>query len=97
MPTRNVVLTDRQSTMVDALIESGRYQNASEVLRDGLRMVEQRHREEVAKLDALRQAANVGIAALGRGEFNEFADGHALRDHLNILADKIMSESPSRR
>ena len=33
MPTRNVVLTDHQAAFVDSLVASGRYQNASEVLR----------------------------------------------------------------
>jgi antitoxin ParD1/3/4 len=42
MPTRNVVLTDHQARMVEQLVASGRYQNASEVLREGLRLVEQR-------------------------------------------------------
>jgi len=36
MPTRNVVLTDHQANMVEQLVASGRYQNASEVLREGL-------------------------------------------------------------
>ena len=33
MPTRNVVLTERQETLIEALVQSGRYQNASEVMR----------------------------------------------------------------
>ena len=37
MATRNVVLTDAQSSLVDRLVETGRYQNASEALRAGLR------------------------------------------------------------
>jgi antitoxin ParD1/3/4 len=45
MPTRNVVLTERQEELIEALVKSGRYQNASEVLRDGLRLVEQREAE----------------------------------------------------
>lgn len=52
MPTRNVVLTEAQSELLDRLVTSGRYQNASEVLRAGLRLLEQ---EEV-ELDALRGA-----------------------------------------
>jgi len=36
MPTRNVVLTDQQENFVRELVEAGRYQNASEVLREGL-------------------------------------------------------------
>ena len=35
MPTRNVVLTDHQAHFVEQLVTSGRYQNASEVLREG--------------------------------------------------------------
>ena len=47
MPTRNVVLTDHQAHLVEKLVSTGRYQNASEVLREGLRLIEdmdlQRH------------------------------------------------------
>ena len=46
MPTRNVVLTERQEELLEALVKSGRYQNASEVLRDGLRLVEHREAED---------------------------------------------------
>ena len=40
MATRNVVLTETQSALVDHLVASGRYQNASEALRAGLRLLE---------------------------------------------------------
>jgi antitoxin ParD1/3/4 len=55
MPTRNVVLTKRQENLIEALVQSGRYQNASEVLREGLRLVESREIEEARKLEALRR------------------------------------------
>lgn len=45
MPTRNVMLTDHQSALLDRLVESGRYQNASEAMRAGLRMVEDAERD----------------------------------------------------
>ncbi len=38
--TRNVVLSQRQHELVESLVGSGRYQNASEVLREGLRLLE---------------------------------------------------------
>ncbi|HOM13075.1 MAG TPA: type II toxin-antitoxin system ParD family antitoxin, partial [Rubrivivax sp.] len=60
MPTRNVVLSEHQQQLVEDLVQSGRYQNASEVLRDGLRLVEERERYENAKLEALKQAARQG-------------------------------------
>ncbi|MBK1733340.1 hypothetical protein CKO41_16470 [Thiococcus pfennigii] len=54
MPTRNVVLTEHQEAFIDDLARSGRYRNASEVLRESLRLMERRESLEAAKLDYLR-------------------------------------------
>ncbi len=85
MSTRNVVLTEHQEHLIAGLVQSGRYQNASEVMREGLRLVEQREAEDAAKLDALRTAAAIGIDALERGEYRDFDDGAALGDYLDTL------------
>ncbi|MDJ1008745.1 MAG: type II toxin-antitoxin system ParD family antitoxin [Paracoccaceae bacterium] len=53
MPTRNVVLTDHQSALIDRLVAEGRYQNASEALREGVRLLEA---EEAAIADLARRA-----------------------------------------
>ena len=74
MPTRNVVLSEHQQQLVEALVQSGRYQNASEVLRDGLRLVEERERYEDAKLKALKQAARQGWADVSAGRYADVAD-----------------------
>jgi antitoxin ParD1/3/4 len=75
MPTRNVVLTERHEKFIAELVGSGRYQNASEVLREGLRLVEERDAREAAKLKALQEAANIGFADLDAGRFRDVADG----------------------
>ena len=93
MPTRNVVLTEQQERFIETLVESGRYQNASEVLRDGLRLVEQREVEEAAKLEVLREAARVGVAALDRGDFKEFETIEELQSYLNNLSERIISST----
>lgn len=54
MPTRNVVLTEHQESFIGELLRSGRYSNASEVLRESLRLMERRESLEAAKLDFLR-------------------------------------------
>ena len=74
MPTRNVVLTAHQSDLVEELVRMGRYQNASEVLRDGLRMVEERERLQAVKIKALKQAARQGWGDIASGRFADVAD-----------------------
>jgi antitoxin ParD1/3/4 len=93
MPTRNVVLTERQEELIETLVKSGRYQNASEVLRDGLRLVEQREAEDAGKLKALRAAARIGVGALDRGEFKEFSTFEELRAYLNEFSEKVISRT----
>ena len=93
MPTRNVVLTEQQAVMIERLVHSGRYQNASEVLRDGLRLVQQREAEDEARLAALRQAASVGLEDFAAGRYRSFTDGDALRRHLAARGDKVLSRS----
>jgi antitoxin ParD1/3/4 len=74
MPTRNVVLTEHHEKVVAELVSSGRYQNASEVLREGLRLIEAREVREAAKLKALQEAASIGFADLDEGRYREVAD-----------------------
>ena len=93
MPTRNVVLTKRQEELIETLVYSGRYQNASEVLRDGLRLLEQREAREASKLTALREAARIGVDALDRGEFKEFEKIEELQAYLNDLSEKVISRT----
>ena len=91
MPARNVVLTDRQEELIKTLVKSGRYQNVSEVLRAGLRLLEQREAEDAGKLKALRAAARIGVDALDRGEFKEFADIEELQAYLNNLSERVQA------
>ncbi len=86
MPTRNVVLTDHQSIFVEELVKSGRYQNASEVLREGLRLVEQRELEASERLKALREAVAVGVSDIDAGRCTTFENRTAIEDHMRNLA-----------
>jgi antitoxin ParD1/3/4 len=86
-------ITEHQQKLIDTLVSSGRYQNASEVLRDGLRLVERREAEDAAKLKALRRAAHLGWNALDRGEFREFDSVDSLRAYLYDISEKVISSS----
>lgn len=75
MATRNVVLTDAQSEMIDRLVSSGRYQNASEALRAGLRLLEREESEN----EALRVRLTLSLEEARRGELAEGSGEAAIR------------------
>lgn len=60
MPTRNVNLTEELDRFVLAKVESGQYENASEVVRAALRTLDREDKRYQAKLDALRGAIDAG-------------------------------------
>lgn len=82
MPTRNVFLSDQFDSFIATGIEEGRYSNASEVVREGLRLLQQRDAEDRAKIAWLRGAAEEAIASLDRGEGKSFASMDDMADHI---------------
>ena len=72
MPTRNINLTDELDQFVATKVKSGRYENASEVVRAGLRNLEREERQYELKLVALR-------AAIDEGDASGVAKGDAFR------------------
>ena len=92
MPTRNVVLTEYQSRFIASLVSAGRYQNASEVMREGIRLVERQEAEVGARLEAIRDAVRTGIADIAEMRFSEFDGREALRNHLAGLARRALAE-----
>ena len=75
MVTRNVVLTETQDQLVQALVASGRYQNVSEALRAGLRLLEQ----EEAQIAGIRQGLLEGLAQARAGGLAEGSAEEAIR------------------
>lgn len=60
MPT-SVALGSHFETFVKSQLASGRYNNASEVIREGLRMLEDQEMLRAFKLDALRTEIQKGV------------------------------------
>ncbi len=75
MVTRNVVLTETQDQLLQALIASERYQNAREAMRAGLRLLEQ----EEAGLTNIRQSLLDGLAQAQAGDLAEGSGKDAVR------------------
>jgi len=74
MVTRNVVPTDNQAALLDGLVQSGRYQNVSEAMRAGLRLLEL----EEAEMADLRARITDSLAQADAGEFAEGSAGDAI-------------------
>src|SRR5229473_5667391 len=68
MPTRNINLTEHFDHFVQRQVSSGRYSNASEIVREALRLLEEQEQERQAKLKALRQAAKQGFDEIDQGK-----------------------------
>lgn len=78
----NVSIGERWEGFVDTVLKAGRYGSASEVVREGLRLVEERE----TKLAALRETLNASIA---RGGEHSDADVDA---HLDAEMTKLSAE-----
>jgi antitoxin ParD1/3/4 len=87
VPTRNVSLTAEQDAFIERIVEAGEYQNASEAIRDALRALQQKRREDALKLRALRAQIKAGLDQLERGEFTEVAEAD-LDEYLEALAER---------
>lgn len=75
----NVSLGARWETFVDEALKAGRYASASEVVREGLRLVEERE----AKLDSLRETIDGSIARGGAHSYD------VVRAYIEAALDKL--------
>lgn len=93
---RNTVqLPDDISRRIDSLVESGRFDHANDVLREGLRLVEEKAAVDAAKLEALRQAADIGFADLDQGRFTD-VPVEKLADHIASIGRQAIQHAGKR-
>lgn len=65
----NISLPSQMQRFLEAEVKAGRYATTSEAVRDGIRLLQERKAERAARLDELRKAVAIGIAAADRGDF----------------------------
>ncbi len=64
----NVSLTPELEQLVNRKVQSGLYQSASEVIREGLRLLEDQDHLRALHLDEARKKIRAGLNELDRGE-----------------------------
>jgi len=93
MPIRtslNVSLTPELEQFVQSRVASGRYQTASEVIREGLRLLEEREQAREAAIEELRAKIRRGIEQADRGEL---LDGDAVFEEIRQLSARRRTEN----
>jgi antitoxin ParD1/3/4 len=93
MPIRtslNVSLTPELEQFVHSRVVSGRYQTASEVIREGLRLLEEREQGREVALEELRAKLRRGVEQADRGEL---LDGEAVFEEIRQLSARRRVEN----
>ena len=67
----NVSLTPELEAMIQAKVATGMYSNASEVIREALRLLKDHDLEKELKTQQLKRELSIGLASLDRGEFSQ--------------------------
>ncbi len=87
----NVSLTPTLEELVQRKVATGLYNSASEVIREALRLLEERDELRKMRLGTLRKEISVGLDQLERGEVSEYDDRS-----LNSLAADIKAKGRKR-
>ena len=64
----NVSLSRQLQGFIEKKVRTGRYQTASEVVREGLRLIEDRDTQRALQLRRLREDIKVGLDQVDKGQ-----------------------------
>ena len=84
----NVSLTQKMTEWVTDKVRAGQYKSSSEVVRDGLRLLQNRENQRRAMLEELRHDLLVGVKQLDAGKSQDFTS-ELIQDIKNVGRQKI--------
>lgn len=97
MPFRNVHLTEHCDRFIETGINSGRFSNASEVVSEGLSLLEHQEQGDQAMIDWLRAATNEATGSIDRGEGTSFETIDDLAAFVHQIGREVSVGVVSRR
>ena len=97
MSTRNIQLTEHYNKFVDNLIHSGRFRDAGEVIRAGLRLLEQQSREDNEKLKLLRSLTAEGFDQIDQGKGIQFEGERQLAEFIGQVGRRVAGNTVKRK
>src|SRR5437868_7858910 len=97
MATMNISLTPELVELVNAKVTSGMYHSASEVIREGLRLLKEQDEIRRLRLEELRREIQKGTESLERGEARVFHSGEELAAHIEAEGRKLLADRKKRK
>jgi antitoxin ParD1/3/4 len=95
--TRSSNISRHFDRFIDAGISSGRFSNASEIVREGLRLLEQRELEDKARLKWLRAAAKDGFDDIERGDYVTLRSDRDIEEFMRKVGEEASAELEAER
>jgi antitoxin ParD1/3/4 len=92
MATLNVSLTPELLALINGKVESGMYHSASEVVRAGLRLLQEQEVIRQMRLEELRREIAIGTEQLDRGDFIVFSSGEEVAEWIEREGRKRKTE-----
>lgn len=89
----NVSLTRELEEMINQKVQSGLYNSASEVIREGLRLLKEQDQLRQIRIEELRNEIQKGIDQVRAGNFNTYNSGEELADEIISRGLKKMEEN----
>ena len=92
----NVSLTPEFDVFVEGKVKSGLYHSASEVIREGLRLLKERDLLQEIRADELRKQVREGFAEIDRGDCLEFDSAEEIVSHITREGRKRIPSNSGR-
>ena len=83
----NISLTPTLEALVQAKVATGLYNNASEVIREALRLMEENDRIKALKMEVLKKELSLALESLDRGEYSTKS--------VSDIADEVLNKYKS--